>query len=98
MVSEDEVNQLLAALSPEEFERIWPHLSELDIPVGHVLFNPGDIIRDVYFPSTAIISMTSRTGISHGFICRAATARQMSRSVSIPASRPRQSTMGTHPQ
>ena len=41
MVSEDEVNQLLAALSPEEFERIWPHLSELDIPVGHVLFNPG---------------------------------------------------------
>lgn len=57
MVSEDEVNQLLAALSPEEFERIWPHLSELDIPVGHVLFNPGDIIPDVYFPTTAIISM-----------------------------------------
>lgn len=57
MVSEDQVNQLLAALPPEEFQRITPHLVELDVPVGHVLFNPGDIIRDVYFPTTAIISM-----------------------------------------
>lgn len=57
MVSEDQVNQLLAALSPEELERISPHLVKLNVPVGHVLFNPGDIIRDVYFPTTAIISM-----------------------------------------
>lgn len=57
MVSEDLTNQLLAALPAEEFTRIAPHLVELDVPVGHVLFNPGDIIQDVYFPTTAIISM-----------------------------------------
>ena len=57
MVSEDLTNQLLAALPREELQRIAPHLVELDVPVGHVLFNPGDLIRDVYFPTTAIISM-----------------------------------------
>jgi CRP-like cAMP-binding protein len=57
LIAEDLSNQLLAALPPEELERIAPHLVDLDLPVGHVLFNPGDIIRDVYFPTTAIISM-----------------------------------------
>jgi CRP-like cAMP-binding protein len=57
LIAEDLSNQLLAALSPEEFERVAPHLVDLDLPVGHVLFNPGDIIRDVYFPTTAIISI-----------------------------------------
>jgi CRP-like cAMP-binding protein len=50
-------NQLLAALPPEEFELIRPDLVDLDLPVGHVLFNPGEIFRDVYFPTTAVISM-----------------------------------------
>jgi CRP-like cAMP-binding protein len=57
MVSEDQVNLLLAALPTEELERISPHLVELEVAVGQVLFNPGEIIRDVYFPTTAIISM-----------------------------------------
>lgn len=57
MIAEDLSNQLLAALPTEELERIAPHLVDLDLPVGHVLFNPGDIIREVYFPTTAIISM-----------------------------------------
>ena len=50
-------NQLLAALPANEVELITPHLVELELALGHVLFNPGDIIRDVYFPTTAIISM-----------------------------------------
>jgi len=52
-------NQLLAALPPEEFELIKPDLVDLDLPVGQVLFNPGDIFRDVYFPTTALISLRS---------------------------------------
>ncbi len=47
-------NQLLAALPPKELELIRPDLVDLDLPVGQVLFNPGDIFRDVYFP---VISM-----------------------------------------
>ena len=50
-------NQLLAALPPKELELIRPDLVDLDLPVGHVLFNPGEIFRDVYFPTTAVISM-----------------------------------------
>jgi CRP-like cAMP-binding protein len=50
-------NQLLAALPPKELELIRPDLVDLDLPVGQVLFNPGDIFRDVYFPTTAVISM-----------------------------------------
>ena len=48
-------NQLLAALPPEEFELIRPDLVDLDLSVGQVLFNPGEIFRDVYFPTTAVI-------------------------------------------
>jgi len=50
-------NQLLAALPPEEFELMRPDLVDLDLSVGQVLFNPGEIFRDVYFPTTAVISM-----------------------------------------
>ena len=57
MIAECLSNQLLAALPPEEFERVAPHLVDLDLPLGRVLVNPGDIIREVYFPTTAIVSL-----------------------------------------
>jgi CRP-like cAMP-binding protein len=57
LVSADQSNQLLAALPADEFELMKPHLADLELSLGEVLFNPGDIIRDVYFPTTAIVSM-----------------------------------------
>jgi CRP-like cAMP-binding protein len=50
-------NQLLAALPPEEFEQMRPDLVDLDLPVGQILYNPGEILREVYFPTTAVISI-----------------------------------------
>jgi len=50
-------NQLLAALSPAERERILPHLKLVPLPLGKVLYEPGDTLRHVYFPIDSIVSL-----------------------------------------
>jgi CRP-like cAMP-binding protein len=50
-------NMLLAALSPEECERIYPHLQLVALPLGKVLYEPGDTLRHVYFPVDSIVSL-----------------------------------------
>jgi CRP-like cAMP-binding protein len=50
-------NQLLAALSSAERERIFPHLQLVSMPLGKVLYEPGDILRHVYFPIDSIVSL-----------------------------------------
>lgn len=51
------LNHLLAALSPEVQERIFPHLELVKLPLRKVLYGSGDPIGHVYFPADAIISM-----------------------------------------
>jgi len=50
-------NHLLAALAPEERERIFPHLQLVDMPLGKVLYESGDTLRYVYFPADCIASL-----------------------------------------
>jgi CRP-like cAMP-binding protein len=50
-------NHLLAALSPAERERIYPHLQTVPMPLGKVLYESGDVLRHVYFPTDSIISL-----------------------------------------
>jgi CRP-like cAMP-binding protein len=50
-------NRLLAALSPEELERLEPHLQLVSLPLGKVLYEPGDVLRYVYFPTDSIVSL-----------------------------------------
>lgn len=52
-----ERNLLLAALSPEERERIYPHLKLVLLPLGKALYESGDVQRFVYFPTDAIVSL-----------------------------------------
>jgi CRP-like cAMP-binding protein len=52
-----EQNYLLAALSPEERQRIFPHLHLVSMPLGKVLYESGDALEYVYFPTDSIVSL-----------------------------------------
>jgi CRP-like cAMP-binding protein len=50
-------NLLLAALTAAERERLFPHLQLIQMPLGKVLYESGDVLRHVYFPIDSIISL-----------------------------------------
>ncbi len=50
-------NHLLAALPEEEYVFIYPHLEEVAMPLGEVIYESGGELRYVYFPTTCIISL-----------------------------------------
>ena len=50
-------NQLLAVLPRDEWRRWQPHLEPVDLPLGHVLYEPGGTLDHVFFPTTAIVSL-----------------------------------------
>ena len=52
-------NRLLAALPTKEYQRLQPHLKEVALPFGAILYESGEIIRHVYFPNQGIVSLLS---------------------------------------
>lgn len=50
-------NHLLAALPTAEFERLAAHLELVPLPLGEVLYEPGEQLQHAYFPTTAIVSL-----------------------------------------
>jgi CRP-like cAMP-binding protein len=50
-------NHLLAALPAVDRERIYPHLQLVELPLGKVLYESGDALRHVYFPTNSIVSL-----------------------------------------
>jgi len=50
-------NHLLAALSADDFERVSPRLKLVPMPLGRVLYESGDVMRHVYFPTDCIVSL-----------------------------------------
>jgi CRP-like cAMP-binding protein len=50
-------NNVLAALSPAERDRLIPHLQLVAMPLGRVLYESGDTLRHVYFPTDCIVSL-----------------------------------------
>ena len=50
-------NHLLAAVLDAEYARLAPHLESIPMLLGDVLYESGDNLRHVYFPTTSIISL-----------------------------------------
>ncbi len=50
-------NRLLAALPAEDYALIAPHLVQVELERGRLLYDPGDRIEIVYFPHDGVISL-----------------------------------------
>jgi CRP-like cAMP-binding protein len=50
-------NRLLASLSPDDQGLLAPHLVQIDLERGRLLYDPGDRIDVVYFPHDGVISL-----------------------------------------
>lgn len=67
-------NQLLAALPEADFNALAPRLEFAPMRLGDVLYEPGQVMRHAYFPSTAVVSLhyvtaagtsAETTGVGH---------------------------------
>jgi CRP-like cAMP-binding protein len=50
-------NHLLAAAPIEVQKRLLPHLELVELPLGEVLYESGDVSNHVYFPTDSIVSL-----------------------------------------
>src|SRR3712207_1824161 len=67
-------NRLLDSITPEEYERLSPHLGRVHLGLSQVLFRPDDRIRHVYFPTNSIVSLLTEledgSGMEVGLVGR----------------------------
>ena len=52
-------NRLLAALPTDVFQQLQPHLTLVALSLQQVIYEAGDLITEVYFPRSAIISLVA---------------------------------------
>jgi CRP-like cAMP-binding protein len=64
-------NQLLAALTPQEFERIAPTLAVIPLRLKQTLHKAGEPVQYVYFPGGGFVSML--TVLENGSMVEVAT-------------------------
>ena len=57
LTSSPSENHLLAALPSDELEQLLPALEQVTLPVGKMLYEPGEQLSHAYFPTTSIISL-----------------------------------------
>jgi CRP-like cAMP-binding protein len=50
-------NLILAELTPNERDRLFPDLQLLAMPLGRVLYEPGEVLAHMYFPLDCIVSL-----------------------------------------
>jgi CRP-like cAMP-binding protein len=50
-------NRLLAALPAKEYARLLPNLEEIALTFAETIYEPGEVIRYVYFPNNGMISL-----------------------------------------
>src|SRR4029079_13792054 len=50
-------NHIVDALPAEERARLFPHLTLVEMPLGMVLYEAGEALSHIYFPTDAIVSL-----------------------------------------
>lgn len=50
-------NHLFHSIPQEEWNRLLPHIEQVDLPLGKVLYEPGVKMNYLYFPVSAIVSL-----------------------------------------
>ena len=50
-------NHLFRAMPPEAAERVFPQLEQVELALGQVLYESGDTMQYVYFPTDCIVSL-----------------------------------------
>ncbi|HEX8748206.1 MAG TPA: Crp/Fnr family transcriptional regulator [Pyrinomonadaceae bacterium] len=50
-------NRIIAALNSTSYQHLLSQLERVTLPLGEVIYEPGDHIDYVYFPETAVFSM-----------------------------------------
>jgi len=50
-------NHLLAALPPEDYARVQPHLEPVTFALGDLVYDSGGLQDSLYFPTTAVVSL-----------------------------------------
>lgn len=56
-IADPQQNHLLAALPADVKQRLFAHLELVPLPLGDVLYESGDALHHVYFPTDAIVSL-----------------------------------------
>jgi hypothetical protein len=78
------LNSLLAALPRKSYRRLLPGLAPVDLAFGEVLYDAGEPIRDVYFPSQSLVSLLTlvegHLALEVGMVGRADPGRPRPRS------------------
>jgi CRP-like cAMP-binding protein len=52
-------NQILASLPDEDYQRLAPHLKDVTLDHGKVLYEMGEGVEHVYFPTNAVVSLVT---------------------------------------
>jgi CRP-like cAMP-binding protein len=52
-------NLLLRALPPDDYAWLAPHLTPVALPARHVVYQPGAVVRDLYFPEAGGVSVVT---------------------------------------
>ena len=55
-------NRLLGALTREAFLALEPHLEPMELESGQVLHEPLSLVKTVYFPESAVLSLIAHMG------------------------------------
>jgi CRP-like cAMP-binding protein len=52
-------NRVLASLPPKSYQRLRAQLEPVILTFGQILYEPGETIRQVYFPVDCLISLVT---------------------------------------